>query len=118
MSDDGIGILLIFVKKIVGAREGYLIDILVDLLGGHAYAAVRDGDRAGILVDLHFHLQVAQFALEVALGGQRLQLLRGIYGVAYDLTDEDLVVGIQKLLDYREYILCRYSNITFLHDSY
>ena len=66
MSDDGVGLILVFFKKVGNAGEGYLVDILVYLLRCHADAAVADGQRLGVSVELHAHGQVAGLALEVA----------------------------------------------------
>ena len=81
MSDDGVGVVLVFFEEIAHSREGYLVDILVDFLFRHADTAVAEGQRFLLLVQRHAHGQVAQFAFEVALLSQRLHLLRGIDGV-------------------------------------
>ena len=92
MPDDVVGIILVLLQKIVHPREGYLVDVLVYLLIGHADTAVRDGDGALVLVQADVNGQVAQLALELALLGQRLQLLRGVDGIADHLAQEYLVV--------------------------
>ena len=51
--------------------------------------------------------QVARLALELVLGGESLQLLRGVDGVRHQLAKENLVIRIQKLLDDGEYVLRR-----------
>ena len=76
-----VGVVLVFLEEVVDAREGYLVDILVNLFLGHADAPVADGYGAGLLVYRYAHGQVAQLALEVAVFGQCLHLLRGVYGV-------------------------------------
>ena len=78
--------------RFVGAGEGYLVEVAVNLLGGHADATVRDGDGSGFLVDTDGDLQVAQFALEIALAGQCLQLLGGVDGVRDNLANEYFVI--------------------------
>ena len=92
MADDGVGILLVFVEEIVGSREGYLIDILINLLGRHADTAVADGNGASVLVHLHLYLQFTHLALEVAFTGEGLQFLCRIHGIRDNLADEDLVI--------------------------
>ena len=79
MADDGVCIVLVFLKEIIGAREGYLVDILVNLGCSHANAAVAYGD--GVLAHGYVDRQIAHFALEIALGGQSLEFLGGIYGI-------------------------------------
>ena len=114
MADDGLGLVLVLVEEVGDAGEGNLVDVLVDLLGRHADAAVGDGERAGLLIEGDADGEVAQVAGEVACRGEGLHLLRGVHGVADHLAKEYLVVGIQKLLDDGEDVLRRYSNITFL----
>ena len=92
MSDDGIGVLLVFVKEVGHSRESYLVDIFVYLLLGHSDAVVADGQGSGLLVEGDAHGGVANLALEVALGSQSLEFLCGVYGVGYHLAQEDVVV--------------------------
>ncbi len=99
MPDDGIGVVLVLVEEIVGPREGYLVDVLVDFFGSHAYAAVAYGERALVDIQAHPYGEVAQLALVVALGCQRLELLRGVYGIRNYFTKEYLVVAVKKLFD-------------------
>jgi len=61
------------------------------------------------------HGKVAHVALKVALFGKRLELLRSVDGIGNHLTQEDFMVRIQKLFNDREYVFCRYSNVSFLH---
>ena len=92
MSNDGIGVLLVFVEEVGHSRESYLVDIFVYLLLGHSDAVVADGQGSGLLVEGDAHGGVAYLALEVALGSQSLELLCGVYGVGYHLAQEDVVV--------------------------
>jgi hypothetical protein len=59
------------------------------------------------------HGEVALFALEVAALGQGLQLLRGIDSVRYHLTQENLMVRIEKLFDDGENVLSRNPMLPF-----
>jgi hypothetical protein len=43
VSDNGIGFVFVFVEEVGDTREGYLVDIFVDLIGSHSYASVADG---------------------------------------------------------------------------
>lgn len=115
MSDDGIGLVLIFLHEIGDTGERYLVDILVDLVGCHTDTAVADCQRAGFLVEAHVDGEVAGIALEIALADERFQLLCGVDGIADHLAEEDLVVRVKEFLDDREDILCRYTYITLLH---
>ena len=77
MADDGLGLVLVLVEEVGDAGEGNLVDVLVDLLGRHADAAVGDGERAGLLIEDDADGEVAQVAGEVACRGEGLHLLRG-----------------------------------------
>ena len=114
MSDNGIGIILIFLQEVVSAGEGYLVDIFVDFIGCQSQAAVGYGQ--GILAQGDVDGEVAQVALEVAHRGKGLQLLCGVHGIGHQFAEEDFVVAIQEFLDDGEYILCGYPNISFLHN--
>ena len=115
MSDDGVGVVLVFVEEIVHAGECYLVDVLVYLLLGHAYTSVADGECAFVGIETHVHGEVAQFALEVATLCKGLELLCGIHGVRHHFTEENLMVGIEKLFYYGEDVLGCNPYISFLH---
>ena len=70
VADDVGGGVLILVEEFLGARECDLVDILVYILGSHAYARVADSERAGLLVDGHAHVEGAKLALELAKRGE------------------------------------------------
>ena len=57
--DVGRVIALVFGQEVLRAGEGDLVDVAIDLLGGHADAAVGDMDGLVVLVDLHVDGQVA-----------------------------------------------------------
>lgn len=68
-----------------------------------------------LFVEVHFYLQLAQFALELAHRCQRFEFLRGIHGVRYELAEKNLVVGVQEFFDYGEYVFCSNPNLSVLH---
>ena len=94
MADDGVGVVLVLVEEVVGARECNLVDVLVDFLFCHTEATVADGERALVLVETDVDGQVAQLALEVAFRGIGFELLRGVDGVRDELAQEDFVVAV------------------------
>ena len=98
-------LLLVLLHKLGGTGEGNLVDVLLDFLTGHAQAVVGNRDFAGFFVYGHAHFQLAQLAFELAQLGQALELLGGIDGIADQFPQENLVVGIQELLDNREDVL-------------
>ena len=67
MADDVVGIVLVFFKEIRHAREGDLVDVLVNLFLRHADTMVADGDGTLVGIKIDTHGQVAEFTLEVAL---------------------------------------------------
>ncbi len=70
MAYDAVGVVFIFGEEFFGAGEGYLIDILIDVVGIHANAMVGDGESAGLFINGDAHLKVvAQGAFEVAESG-------------------------------------------------
>ena len=118
MADDVVGIVLVLLQEVAHAREGDLVDVLVDLLLGHADTVVADGDRALVGIEVDADGQVAQLVLVLALRCQGLHLLRGVDGVAHHLAEENLVIAVEKLFDDGEDVLGRNPDVTFLHVIY
>ena len=116
MADDGVGVVFVFIYKLFRAWEGYLVDILVDVVGGHAYATVGDGECAGFFVDLDFDTHFAELTFVFAEWREGLELLGGVDGVGYKFAEKYLIVGIEEFFDDREYVFGRYSYLSFLHD--
>ena len=115
VSDDGVGIVLVLVEEVVCTTEGNLVDVLFYLVGCHTDTAVAHGNGLCFLVHTHGYFQLAQLALEIAFSCQGLQLLGGIHCIAYNLTDEDFVVAVEKLFDDGENILCCNPNVSLFH---
>ena len=115
MSDNGRSVFLVFLQEVVGTGKGYLVDVLVNFLGGHTDTVIAHGQCFCLRVNADTHLEFAHLALEVALHGQGLELLGGIDGVADNLAEKNLMVAVKKLLDDRENVLCGNSDISFLH---
>ena len=82
----------VFVQKVRRTAEGYLVDVFLHLVGGHAYTAVFH--RQGLLFAVHGNLygQVAGLALQFASRSEGFQLLCCIDGVRHQLAQEYLVV--------------------------
>ena len=55
MTDNGVGVVLVFVEEVVYAREGNLIDVLVDLFFCHADTPVADGERTFFAVQFYLY---------------------------------------------------------------
>ena len=116
VADDGIGVVLVFLEELLGSREGNLVDVLVDFLGSHADTAIAHGERSGFLIHGDVYGQTLGRTLKVACSLQGLELLSGINGVAYQLTQENLVVTVQKFLNNGEDVVGRYPNSSFWHN--
>ena len=118
MADDAADLVLVLLQELAGGGERDLVDILVDLLLGHADTGVDDFQGLLLLVQFDPDLEVAQFILAVAGGGQGLELLGRIDSVGHQLPEEDLVVGIQELLDDGENVLGGYTDLSFVCHIY
>ena len=98
---------LVLLQEVGGTGEGDLVDILVDLLRGHANAIVADGHGACRFVEQNFHFWgVGDFA-HLAEGGEHLPLLGGIHRIGDEFTQEDFLVAVQELLDDRKDVVGR-----------
>ena len=74
-------------------RDG--AEVLLELLGGHADAVVADGERARVFVDGDLDLEVAACdGVVLVLEGRHVQLVEGVGGVRDQLSQEDLLVGV------------------------
>ena len=92
MADDGVELVLVFLEELAGGGEGDLVDVAVDFLLGHADAAVDDLEGLFLLVQLDADLELAELALEIAAGSERLHLLGSVHRVGDELAQEDFVV--------------------------
>ena len=115
---DIIGVVFVFGKKIFSAREGYLIDVFVDIVGSHAYAVVAHGESSGFFVDCYCDLELAHLALEIAKRCKGAQFLSGIDCIRHQLAEKYLVVAIEKFFDNGKNVLGGYTDCTFLHGYY
>ncbi len=84
----------VLLEEVLGAGEGYLVDVAVNFLGVESDAVVADGQSACLLVNFDVYLQIAQLTLEVAEPCQGAQFLTGVDGVADKLAQEYLVVRV------------------------
>ena len=55
MTDNGVGVVLVFVEEVVYAREGNLIDVLVDLFFCHADTPVADGECTFFTIQFYLY---------------------------------------------------------------
>ena len=112
MADDVL--ILVLLEELTGGRERDLIDVPVDFLISHTDTGINDPQRLGLLVKFYAHLKLTKLALEVSVRGDGLHLLRSVHCVRDQLPQENLVIRIEKLLDDREYVLGRHSNLSFV----
>ena len=81
VTDDGVGIVLVFLQEVIGTGEGNLVDVFVDFFGCHTQTTVTDGDGTVVLVGFYADGQIAQFPFELTGSRQCFQFLSGIYGI-------------------------------------
>ena len=118
VSYDGFSLVFVLVQEVCNTRKGYLVDVFVYLFCRHTYAIIAYGECSGFFVETYTNLQIVGFAFKLACCSKRAQLLCCIDSVRYQLAKEDVVVGIEEFLNDREYVLCRYTYFTFLHNLY
>ena len=118
MADDAADLVLVFLQELARGRESDLVDVFVHFLFGHADTFVDDLQGLLLLVQLDADLQVPQLGLAVAGSGEGLQFLGGVHRVRDQLAEEDLMVGIQELLDDGENVLGGYTDLSFVCHIY
>ena len=113
MADDSL--ILILCEELLGTRKCDLIDVAIDLLGGHTNTAITH--RQCLLLGIHadVNLRITQFTLELTFRRERFEFLRGINGIRHQLTQENFVIRIEEFFDYGEYILRCYSDFSVFH---
>ena len=113
-------LVLVLLDKLLGTADGDLIDVLMDLIGSHTDTIIRYDQL--VAIDLYLHLQVSDLSGVLTLGDQSLQLLYGIHAIAYDLSEEDLIIAVEEFFNDREHIVARHANLPcrliFIHDLY
>ena len=100
-----VGLVLVFCQEIGGAGESDLVDILLHLVSGHTKAVVAESQRLLLRVNNDVYFRFV-FVRELVLAHhlQLLQLGDGVAAVGNELTEEDIVIRIEPLLDDRENI--------------
>lgn len=96
MADDGVCVVLVFFQEFLGTRECYLVDVFLDVVGGHADAMVGHGKCACLLVDSNLHTHIVERALEVAESGESFQFLGRVDGIGYQFAQKDFVIAVEK----------------------
>ena len=102
-------LILILLDKLLSATDGDLIDVLVDLIGRHADAVIRDDQL--VAINLYLDLEIPDLTGVLTLRDQGLQLLHGIHTIADDLPEEDLIVTVEEFLNDREHIVACHANL-------
>ena len=115
MTNDIVGVVLVLLKEVGNAREGNLIDIFVNLLLGHADTVVANGDSTFLGIQIHTYGEIVQFVSIFTFLLECLQFLCGVDCIRNHLTQENLLVAIEKLFDDGENILSCNPDVTFLH---
>ena len=117
-------LILIFLQKFAGRAERYLVDVFINLLARHTYTVISYGDCLYSLLltlflarklgfsNYDIYCQVAEFVLEFSLGCESLHLLSRIHGICHYLADENIVIAVEKFLDYRKNVFGGYTDFT------
>ena len=105
VTDDlvGIALILILLDEIGGAGESDLVDVLLHLICSHTQTVIHEGERLLIGIDNHIDLRLVPFRKSVLSHHiQLFQLGNCVAAVGDQLSVEDVVIGIQPLLDNRK----------------
>ena len=113
MADDGVCVVLVFFQEFLGTRECYLVDVFLDVVGGHADAMVGHGKCACLLVDSNLHTHIVERALEVAESGESFQFLGRVDGIGYQFAQKDFVIAVEKFFDNGEDVFGCYPDCAF-----
>ena len=100
-----VGLVLILLQESGRAGEGDLVDIFLHLFGGHAKSGVDEFQ--GFLFRVHDHADAVLVAFRIGVladEGQLFQLGDGVAAVGHQLTEENVVIGIQPFFNNRKNI--------------
>ena len=87
-----------FGKKLFGAGLGDGADVFDDLFFRHADTVVGDGQRFSLFIGSEADHKLAVPFQQLAVGeGSETQLVDGVAGVGDQLTQKDLVVGVDRI---------------------
>ena len=104
VANDGVTFLFVFFEEIFGAGERHLVDVALDLIGGHADAVVGDGEGVGFPVDPDADGGFGALTAVTAHGGHA-PLANGIDAIAHQFPQENLMAAVNGLFDDREDVL-------------
>ena len=92
MANDGLRFVLILIQKLLRTTERNLIDVFVHLFGCHANTVVTHRERLFVFINGYAHACVTEITFHLTDRRQCLQFSGGIYGIANQLTQENLVI--------------------------
>ena len=104
VADDRVVLALVLLQEILGTGKGHLVDVALHLIGVHADAVVRDGQRLGLAVDADVDQPLRALAA-VASHRRHAPLADGIHAIAHQFPQEHLMAAVDGLLDDREDVL-------------
>ena len=103
--------MLVFLQKILCTGEGNLVDVALHFVGRHADPVITNGQGFGFPVHRDIDATFIAFGA-VTCHGCHAALADGIGAVADEFPEEDLMAGINGLLDDREDIFRMDLNLT------
>ena len=104
MANDCVVLLFVFLEKILSAGKRHLIDVALHLIGCHADAVVADGQGLGLAINPDANAAFLPLTA-IASHGRHASFADGINTVAHQFPKENLMAGINGLLDDRKDVL-------------
>ena len=107
MTDDliVIGLVLVFLQEISRAGKGDLVDVFLDLVCRHAQSGIDEFQC--FVLRIYHHADAVFMSLRIGVfanQGKLFELRDSVAAVGNQLTEKDIVVGIEPLFDNRENI--------------
>ena len=100
-----VGFVFVLLDEVHRTRERNVADVFGQLLLGHTDSVVGYAQRAGVLVKDHVDGILLACRFPDAKRLQPPELGNGIGGVGHDLTEKDVLFGIEPFFDDREDVL-------------
>ena len=117
VADDGVAFMLVLLQELLGTGEGHLVDVATHLIGRHADAVVTDGEGLGLPVDADPDHPLGTL-VAVPGHGRQAAFVDGIEAVADQLPEEDLMAGVDGLLDDRKDVFRMDLDLSLLQDGH
>ena len=122
MTDDAgilLGFFLVFCQKFLCARKCNLGDVTLDLVLGHTDTVIRNDQLLFIVVDGDNHLRLIAFLFRCFPdAAQAFQLFDCVTAVGNNLSQENILIRIQPLLNNWKYVFGINTDLSFTFHEY